>query len=706
MSTPPNDRETLQQLLANAFAVQESRIDPHSLTAIMQIQRLLATGKLDVDSVMAHIVDSARHVSNASGIAVALLKRDHLTYRAGSGTSAALIGLQVTASLTVSPGTKTNCEILRVENAQTDTRIEADICRQFGANALLIVPIYQNGALAGVLDVRFCEPHAFQVPEIRAYRLMAEQIEAALFHAAQFEQAALARSQAELEQFAQNQREETQRVATDVPPVPDAFEENLPDDFVPPPDFTMLPENEHSLFARCGAVLSDIMQLPVFKQSAWLFTSAAQRAKSLHQPRRTPVSTEAAVCELPPQEIPQPELATQKLDEPDLLTEELPAQPFAAPPLSTQELPQEAVFPLESFTQDLPPAQDFSLAQDLPLAQELSPAQELPHHESPQELPAIPQASPIPATPAWRTRTSAWRENLRSTADDASKEFFSTFKHAAASAALLAQRARKSTLPDRLRTAAQDASAGFSSTLNRAAASAAALSQRARNSTLPERLRRSAQRSARSLAVEVSSVRQRAASSAALLTRRAKNSNWPDRLRTGSRDAASEFSSLLKRAASSASLLKQRARARGLRWPNASRDLAMAAAVVFAFTTVLAYRSRGPAKPMDSSASPSAVAAVPQPQLPKPAAAVPDPSPSPLPVSAKTTARPGNPLKRVQVGPNEVDYVGDDVTIRTFPDHSRAKRPRLAATHTAQYGDDVTVRYFTPQSPTAKTANR
>ena len=283
MSNPPNDRETLQQLLANAFAVQESHIHPHSLTAIMEIQRLLASGKIDVDSVMAHIVESARHVAEASGIAVALLKRDRLTYRAGSGTSESLIGRQVTACLTDSPGTKTNCEILRVENAQTDTRIESDICRQFGANALLIVPIYQDGALAGILDIRFNEPHAFELPEVRAYRLMAEQIEAALFHAAQFEH----------NRLEQNQFEPSQRLAADSPRVPDAFEEFAPleEEFVPPPDFMMLPENEHSLFARCRAVLSDIMQMPVFKQSAWLVTTAAQRAKSIRRPSPARPST-------------------------------------------------------------------------------------------------------------------------------------------------------------------------------------------------------------------------------------------------------------------------------------------------------------------------------------------------------------------------------------------------------------------------------
>ena len=151
----------------------------------MEVQRSVASGKLDLDGAMAHIVESARNVANATGVAIALLKGDQLTYRAGSGSSAACTGRQVTASLTVSADAKTNCEILRVENAQTDTRIEADICRQFGASTLLILPIYHDRVLAGVLDVRFSEAHAFQDPEVRTYRLMAEQIEAALFHAAQ-----------------------------------------------------------------------------------------------------------------------------------------------------------------------------------------------------------------------------------------------------------------------------------------------------------------------------------------------------------------------------------------------------------------------------------------------------------------------------------------------------------------------------------------
>jgi len=188
MSTDSNlSRESFQQFLASAFAVQESQIDGQMLSAIMEVEHLVTKGELGVDGAMLLIVESARDVASAAGVAIGLLEGDRLIYRAGSGCSAAYTGSRVTASLTVATNTKTSREILRVENAQTDTRIEAAICRQFGAKALLILPIYYDRALAGVLEILFSEAHVFQDQEVRTYRLMAGLIEAALLRSAQFE---------------------------------------------------------------------------------------------------------------------------------------------------------------------------------------------------------------------------------------------------------------------------------------------------------------------------------------------------------------------------------------------------------------------------------------------------------------------------------------------------------------------------------------
>jgi len=184
---PSFDRETLQQLLASAYAVQESHLDNRALSAIMEIQRMVMKGELDAEGAMRLIAESAQEVAHATGVSIGQLHGDQLVYRAASGSTAAYMGRQVTASLTVAAAGRARREILRVEDAETDTRIEAAICRQFGARALLILPIYHDRSVAGVLEVLFSEPHTFEDREVSAYRLMAAQIEMAMNHAARLD---------------------------------------------------------------------------------------------------------------------------------------------------------------------------------------------------------------------------------------------------------------------------------------------------------------------------------------------------------------------------------------------------------------------------------------------------------------------------------------------------------------------------------------
>ena len=89
-------------------------MDSQSLSAIVEVERSITRGELDVDGAMHLIVDSARNVANATGVAIGLLKGDQLVYRAGSGSAATYIGRHVRASLTVSADTKASREILPV----------------------------------------------------------------------------------------------------------------------------------------------------------------------------------------------------------------------------------------------------------------------------------------------------------------------------------------------------------------------------------------------------------------------------------------------------------------------------------------------------------------------------------------------------------------------------------------------------------------
>src|ERR1700757_90961 len=155
------DRESFQNFLANAFAVQNSGLNRQLLSALIEVQHFIAKDEFTVDRALDLIADRALKVCNASGIAIALLEANQLVYRAGSGIAATDVGRHVPAVLSGCAPSKAGVEILRVENAQTDSRIEAEICRQFGATSLLILPIYRAQAVAGVLQVHFSEAHSF-----------------------------------------------------------------------------------------------------------------------------------------------------------------------------------------------------------------------------------------------------------------------------------------------------------------------------------------------------------------------------------------------------------------------------------------------------------------------------------------------------------------------------------------------------------------
>lgn len=175
-SHPSIDRESFQTFLADAFAVQESGLDAQSVGSLVEIQQFIASAYFDLDRAMRMVADRARKICSASGVAVATFEGNELVYRAGSGCAAQDIGRRVPAVLSVSSPREMR-EILRVEDATTDSRIEAHICRQFGGVALLMLPIWKQGRLAGVLQVLFDEAHSFDEREVRTYRLMVGALE-------------------------------------------------------------------------------------------------------------------------------------------------------------------------------------------------------------------------------------------------------------------------------------------------------------------------------------------------------------------------------------------------------------------------------------------------------------------------------------------------------------------------------------------------
>ena len=76
---PTVDRESFQELLASAFAVQQ--MDSQSRSTLVEIGRSVTTGDLDVDEAVQLIVDPTQELESTGDVAAGLLNGVHLPPR-------------------------------------------------------------------------------------------------------------------------------------------------------------------------------------------------------------------------------------------------------------------------------------------------------------------------------------------------------------------------------------------------------------------------------------------------------------------------------------------------------------------------------------------------------------------------------------------------------------------------------------------------
>jgi hypothetical protein len=137
-----------------------------------------------------------------------------------------------------------------------------------------------------------------------------------------------------------------------------------------------------------------------------------------------------------------------------------------------------------------------------------------------------------------------------------------------------------------------------------------------------------------------------------------------------------------------ATMITQRAKRVPLyrcRWKTA-----VAVAVVLVIASWIVWRDRRPASPFGPSALQRSNAI--EQQVPFVPAKL---------VSANSTSTPEIVRRRVRVGNYQVEYIGEDVTVRYFTPKPAPQPVRVTNNQVHYIGEDVTVRYFTPKHAAA-----
>src|SRR5580698_720782 len=164
---PALDEATFQQLLEAAHVLQEqktfeveprSRPDPaEALAQIVETQEFLRSQAGDLQIAANVIVERLRKITHATGVAVAVVREDRLEYCAATGDAANLTGTSLPMDSSLS----------------ADGRLSTEFSREHPDKQSIALPLYHEGNLAGLLEIRFATADSIQEPEMRSCQLMA-----------------------------------------------------------------------------------------------------------------------------------------------------------------------------------------------------------------------------------------------------------------------------------------------------------------------------------------------------------------------------------------------------------------------------------------------------------------------------------------------------------------------------------------------------
>lgn len=193
---PFMDEDAFQKLLEAAYVLQRHNdsvaakepIDyARTLAEIVEIQNLIQTRHLNLESAMQLIAERVQKITGAAGAAIGVVEGEQVFYRAASGSAVPPAGTRVPLDSSLSAYTVRRGQLLESPQAESDPLITPQAWRERGAQSLVAVPIHHEGKISGVLETVFARPNAFLEQDVHTCQLMAGLVTEAIAKNAELE---------------------------------------------------------------------------------------------------------------------------------------------------------------------------------------------------------------------------------------------------------------------------------------------------------------------------------------------------------------------------------------------------------------------------------------------------------------------------------------------------------------------------------------
>jgi putative methionine-R-sulfoxide reductase with GAF domain len=150
---------------------------------------LIEMAQRDLDATLQLLAERARYITGASGVAIALREGEEMTCRASVGRAAPAVGTRLEVGAGLSGECVRTRQVLRCDNAQSDVRVNREICRDLGIASALVMPLLREQQVNGVFELLSSRAHAFEERDATALQRLGEMIQTAVDHAEAAKQA-------------------------------------------------------------------------------------------------------------------------------------------------------------------------------------------------------------------------------------------------------------------------------------------------------------------------------------------------------------------------------------------------------------------------------------------------------------------------------------------------------------------------------------
>lgn len=154
-----------------------------TLEKILKLQTELTAAKPDVPHLLDLITLRAKEITNSAGAVFELVEGEDIVYRSASGIAEKQIGLRIPIKGSFSGLSLQSKETLYCMDSEVDDRVNREACRLVGLRSMIVLPLYFDSEILGVLKVLSPEVDAYSSNDTYVLNMLSGTMAAILHNA-------------------------------------------------------------------------------------------------------------------------------------------------------------------------------------------------------------------------------------------------------------------------------------------------------------------------------------------------------------------------------------------------------------------------------------------------------------------------------------------------------------------------------------------